>query len=1006
MYIVNIYIYIFYIFIYIYIFFFHCYKNIMKNFLINVLSNIFKERNEKKLKKFYNFIIKNKNSVYLNDDDVLYPLSTISYFLNYLENEVAYFTNSHKYSSKNGEEENKSFELEIADVKNNKSKKKLYFSNLKNFLNSSRKYSNLFFDVYLKYILLEKKGKINIKNYMYLFNSLCLLNYDEQKKNCKHIFEKALVEIITINEHYLNQKSLYKKENASLSTPIDSQKILELLTLINKHNTKLEKYEINFDLLNLFYLHLFNYLFHTNFFVINELIKSINMNNNLFIKNFKRTNIITFNRNKNEKKVINVNYKENKINIKELKLFYNFILMDSYNFLSIIFFLNKYNNYNYFIIKNKNEDISLNNIISIIEMQKMHIFNSLFYNPFSKNQKNIYESIKYKIRKEKNDDNLKTFQINEEKNTFLKRQDKKYNNNNDIFNRLNNKYLYKKVLYSTNLLNSSVNIMIWEVFSNKNMYFFKNKRIVNFLLFQNNIIKIKFLKFICFSLIKDFHILNYFNKNIYNHICIYKLCIFLQKKYNNIEFFQEIYIYNKFFEFILKFYISFLCANNISFLLFVYSKNNLQQQKKEEEEEKEKEKKNRLIKLINDEIIKRINKSSIELSKDENYNSYLNNSNTSCFIINNDDNNYEKNNDNYLINNDIYILSTPNNFNKYKNHLNINKRHLYNICNSYVKLDFCDENFIKIIENFTNENIHKLNNKDITAAVYFFSKINYKNKDILKNIMIHIENKIYNFHFNEIHLIFKSYFKLKFFFKESIINILNHLLIDIYTIYFIDHIRKKENYECEDKEFNKYFDFLEEFTKSINSLNSKKKILFTKKGGKLEIFIDNSTLIIKEKEIHKTFLKYKNYNSKEFVKNILNILYILSKYKIKKNVLYDSLYIFIKEKNNHLLHIFDWNNLILSHCKTNYNATYLDKYISEFYKILKEIKILNYKNISILISLCYQLQNMKIKNKILIFDFLISKIDINTLSSKHYNLLKISFQKINHKKSYLFVKNI
>ncbi|CRG99541.1 conserved Plasmodium protein, unknown function [Plasmodium relictum] len=980
----------------------------MKNFLINVLINIFKEKNEKKLKQFYNFVIKSKNSAYLNDDDLVYPLSTISYYLNYLENGVSYFT-SPIYSTENCEQENKYFKLTIIDdEKRNNNKKKIYFANLNKFLYFSKKYSNSFFDVYLKYILLEKKEKINIKNYIYLFNSLCLLNYDEQKKNCKSVFEKLIVEIIVINENYLNHKSNYKKENVSLSAPVDSQKLLELLTIINKHNIKLQKYQINFDILNLFYLHLFNYLFHTNFFIINEDINNINMNNSFFINTFKKNSLIKNNKDKNEKKIIDVNYNENKINIKELKSFYDVILMDAYSFLSTIFFLKKHNNYNYFILKNKNEYISLNNMLYEIDKRIISIFNYLFYRPYSINQKNIYETMKYKVRKEKNSDQLKMSQSVEKKNTFIKVQDKISSDNNN--NNMNCQFLFKKVFYSPYILNSNANVMAWEIFFDKNRYSFNEKQIVNFnfLFFQNNIIKIKFLNFIRFYLINDFHLLNYFNKSIYNHICIYKLYICLQKKYNNIDFSQEINIYNKFFEFILKFYISSLYTNNISFLLSVFSDNNLEQKKKE----KKKDRRNRLIKLINDEIIKRINKSFAALCKEEN-NNYLNHSNTNYFSISNDNNNYENNNNYYYFidndidfnNSDMNLFSIPNNFNKYASNLNINKRHIYNMCNSYIKLDFFDEKYIKIIETFTNENINKLNNKDITAIVYFFSKINYKNKDILKNIMTHIENKIYEFHFNEIHLIFKSYFKLKLFFKKSIMNILNHLLIDIYTIYYIDKIRNKENYENEKQKFNKYFDILENFIESINSLNIKKKIFFNKKGEQLEIFTSNSKFSVTEKELYKTFSKYINCRNKEFLRNILNILYILSKFKIKKNVLHDSLYICIKENNDNLLHIYDWNNLILSHCKANYNATYLDIYISKLHKLLSKIEILTYKDISILISLCFHLKDIKVKNKILIFNFLINKIDINTLSSKHYNLLKISFQKINHEKSYLFVKN-
>ncbi|EUR72180.1 hypothetical protein PFBG_02682 [Plasmodium falciparum 7G8] len=1112
----------------------------MKIFLTKIVENAFKRYDEKKIKQLFHFInhTKEKCNIHIKQEDVVHVISKYGIYINLLENYylTRNITNDNIYDSKSFynkcKEENF---INFMDIKTNqfininindkhniyhknhtlynhyyhgKQKKKkilidpyhnYHIINIKKFLYYSKLYFNSFFHMYFKSILKEtQSNKRNIKNDIYLFHSLCLLNYKEQKQISKYIFETMITNIIETNQYYLNHKRDIKPNTNNTKHlfndghPLCSNTLVELVTVINKHIDKMEMWGININIVQLLCLHLYNYVFHSTFFIINwkhgEMERETNgqMENDklkfcqvksdklkICQKNDKLNNVqVKFFQSKSdvEENVhvhdctpydssflgnlsnveiqINNDEETKEININELKLFYNCTFMDISNFVSIVYFLKKYYN-NAFFVRNKKwkHPIEGDHLMSLIDKRIVYIYSHIYVcnYPLSYLKRCIeWNCLKDKVKEKVGiEDNLdKTFNFinyNNIENKLIKKNNFLFFHKKEILYYYNN--IYSDITYS---LYSNTHLLMLKIYISDFDKLLKDTFQKKFVLFQYNMmIIINFVKFLCtICLRQNDDMFCHFNKIIYYHISYCKSLICLKKqndKYNHIN--DMMSVYYQFFEFLLKYYITFLCTNNLTFLLSFFS--DLFRQKGNKIKEL------KCVVLINEEIINRMKRNSL-------YMSYHKWDDESVLIVDTICDNKLYMDKLYV--DKLYVDKLCQFYNKelysdsYKkpfgmNSLNgrlknkiINKRHVYNICNSYIQLEYYDERFIRLVSAYTKLNLVKLNNKDITAVVYFFYKMKYKNIEIAGNIMTHIEKTFIQYNMNEIYIILKYYFELYNFLKKNISNILSHVFFYIFSCYYIDKFillddhyllcptdkedikKKKEKNEKEDILKRSHFlqhhnmnisHYIKELRNLFSSLNYKIHILYNEEIKSIEIQNnDNINYEINEKQINKILLNilmkgeknkegqtnifhYQIYKDKNFVKSILNILLLISKYKMKKQyMLYDMSYLtFIKQdKYNNMLHLYDWASLITSHCKIRYNPPYVEKYILIFYNILtkqdkkitQDIKNNDPNNnydkhycteqmVRLINSLCCHLKNMNLKNKVLIYNLLDKK---------------------------------
>ncbi|ETW30839.1 hypothetical protein PFFCH_01719 [Plasmodium falciparum FCH/4] len=1114
----------------------------MKIFLTKIVENAFKRYDEKKIKQLFHFInhTKEKCNIHIKQEDVVHVISKYGIYINLLENYylTRNITNDNIYDSKSFynkcKEENF---INFMDIKTNqfininindkhniyhknhtlynhyyhgKQKKKkilidpyhnYHIINIKKFLYYSKLYFNSFFHMYFKSILKEtQSNKRNIKNDIYLFHSLCLLNYKEQKQISKYIFETMITNIIETNQYYLNHKRDIKPNTNNTKHlfndghPLCSNTLVELVTVINKHIDKMEMWGININIVQLLCLHLYNYVFHSTFFIINwkhgEMERETNGQmendklkfcqvksdklkicqlkndklNNVQVKNDKLNNVqVKFFQSKSdvEENVhvhdctpydssflgnlsnveiqINNDEETKEININELKLFYNCTFMDISNFVSIVYFLKKYYN-NAFFVRNKKwkHPIEGDHLMSLIDKRIVYIYSHIYVcnYPLSYLKRCIeWNCLKDKVKEKVGiEDNLdKTFNFinyNNIENKLIKKNNFLFFHKKEILYYYNN--IYSDITYS---LYSNTHLLMLKIYISDFDKLLKDTFQKKFVLFQYNMmIIINFVKFLCtICLRQNDDMFCHFNKIIYYHISYCKSLICLKKqndKYNHIN--DMMSVYYQFFEFLLKYYITFLCINNLTFLLSFFS--DLFRQKGNKIKEL------KCVVLINEEIINRMKRNSL-------YMSYHKWDDESVLIVDTICDNKLYMDKLYV--DKLYVDKLCQFYNKelysdsYKkpfgmNSLNgrlknkiINKRHVYNICNSYIQLEYYDERFIRLVSAYTKLNLVKLNNKDITAVVYFFYKMKYKNIEIAGNIMTHIEKTFIQYNMNEIYIILKYYFELYNFLKKNISNILSHVFFYIFSCYYIDKFillddhyllcptdkedikKKKEKNEKEDILKRSHFlqhhnmnisHYIKELRNLFSSLNYKIHILYNEEIKSIEIQNnDNINYEINEKQINKILLNilmkgeknkegqtnifhYQIYKDKNFVKSILNILLLISKYKMKKQyMLYDMSYLtFIKQdKYNNMLHLYDWASLITSHCKIRYNPPYVEKYILIFYNILtkqdkkitQDIKNNDPNNnydkhycteqmVRLINSLCCHLKNMNLKNKV------------------------------------------
>ncbi|SOV76619.1 conserved Plasmodium protein, unknown function [Plasmodium sp. gorilla clade G3] len=1177
----------------------------MKIFLTKIVENAFKRNDQKKIKQLFHFIshTKKKCNIYIKQEDVVHVISKYGVYINFLENYylTRNITNDNMYDSKSFYNKCKDEKyINFMDIKTNqfinininnehniyhknqtlcnhyyyiKQKKKkilidpyhnYHIIKIKKFLYYSKLYFNSFFHIYFKSILNETQcNKRNIKNDIYLFHSLCLLNYKEQKQISKYIFETMITNIIETIQYYLNHNRDNKTNIHSTKHyfynghPLCSNTLVELVTVINKHIDKLEMCGININIIQLLCLHLFNYIFHSTFFIINwevgkmeretnvqvkndilrngqmkndilkngqvkndilkngqvknDILKNGQVKNDILKNGQVKNDILKNGQVKNDKlkicqvkndilnnvqvksdklkifqvqndklKICQVNFFQSKsyveenrhvhdytpydssfleelsnvdiqinndeekkeININELKLFYNSTFMDISNFVSIVYFLKKYYNNAFFVTNKKwKHPIGGDHLMSIIDKRIVYIYSHIYvcnyplsYLKSCIEWKYLKDKLKEKVTIEDNFD--KTFNFtnyNNIENELIKK------NNFLFFQKKEILYYYNKI-YSdiTYSLYSNTHLLMLKIYISQFHKLLKDTFQKNFVLFQYNmIIILKFVKFLSIIFLRQNDDMFYhFNKIIYYHISYWKSLLYLKEqndKYNHIN--DMMCVYYQFFEFLLKYYITFLCTNNLTFLLSFFS--DLFRQKGNKIKEL------KLVVLINEEIINRMKSNSFYISFNKWDDENVSIGDAIC--------------DNKLYVDKLYMDKLYQLYNKepysetyeksfgmhflndrLKNII-VNKRHVYNICNSYIQLDYYDERFIRLVSEYTKLYLVKLNNKDITAVVYFFYKMKYKNIEIAGNIMTLIERNLIQYNMTEIYIILKYYFELYNFLKKNKLNILSYVFFYIFSCYYIDkfilldehyllcftdkeEIKKKEKNEKEDILKRNYFlqhhnmdisFYIKELRNLFSSLNYKINILYNEQNKSIEIQNnDNINYEINEKQINKILLNilmkgeknkqgktniyyYQIYKDKNFVKSILNILLLLSKYKMKKQyMLYDMSYLtFIKQdKYNNMLHVYDWASLITSHCKLKYNPPYVEKYILIFYNILtkqnKKIIIDNINNdpnhnydnhyctehmVSVINSLCCHLKNMNLKNKVLIYNLLDKK---------------------------------
>ncbi|SBT35535.1 apicoplast ribosomal protein S6, putative (RPS6) [Plasmodium ovale wallikeri] len=319
----------------------------MITFLVNALTNTFKERNAKKIKLLYDFILKKKSGIYVKESDVVYALSVFSQNVSALERELRSSADlpTHGFTTFRRKEVDDSGKV-VSSGSGSGSRGPagrrwerhgeaavasggLPCADLRHFLYLSKAYTNNFLDIYLRRILSQenekkKKNIICVKNCIYLLNSICTLGYDEQRDNCNKLFKRTLTRVMLIHRARCSTTyNVVNEENA-----LNSHTVVELLTVINKNASKLKRWGVDFRLFRLFCLNLINYLFHSNVFIIGNL-----------CENEAEKEDVPYSTPKN---IVKCDLSEGKINMENVIAFYKNELMDVYNYVSIILFLKRY----------------------------------------------------------------------------------------------------------------------------------------------------------------------------------------------------------------------------------------------------------------------------------------------------------------------------------------------------------------------------------------------------------------------------------------------------------------------------------------------------------------------------------------------------------------------------------------------------------------------------------------------------------------------------------------
>ncbi|CAD2103280.1 hypothetical protein YYG_02867 [Plasmodium vinckei petteri] len=948
----------------------------MKNVVLRFVNTICKERDEIKLKRFYNLILQNKNIKYFNLNDIAYPISSICLFINFLEkkNTINYINNGHENCK------SKYSDIHTISVKNNTCFKKKDFNKfqkkqcnnyendeslscsfpttttdneikIKNFIYFGKKYSISFFNEYLKYVLircrkeykqnqiLEKKViknciiqnvKIeNVNSFLHMFNAICVLQNGVYDKTGGALFRLTLKKVIqTIHLNNLENEKKEESEQNEKVKIVDSQTVVEVLTIMNKHRNVANQCFANSNLFNLFYFSLINYVMCKNFITINDSLLD------------------------NKRRAVLTSVSRICIPTNDIKKYYKKkIFLDIHNYIAILSFLKKYEYifqiYNFQNFSDTKDDVVGYTWDSISSTKvKQRIYEKLIDIFFSvlkldcKNQTTKHTSIIKLVT------------------------------------------LFPQYFYKTLNNKSDINI---------------NKIII-----QNNWLIAKQINTLSYFLFRDNYI-NYFNLNIYNHISFFNTLKKCESCNNKTLIENQLSLYKHFFMFIFKYYIPFLYTNNIIYFLSTFT-NQIKNCSKEE-----KKYIFTIINIINNEVIKRAQMYGITnifpSVYQTNYTNFSDNYNE--YIIKYD--NYRKW-INYTPNANIFYNNLTKDNQIFFHFFKIYKRHLFNICNAYSNLKFATNMFIKMVDNFIESNLESMNTKDITALIYYYNKINYKNNETLKSVMKYIQTNIYQYEIAQVHTILYGFFKLGTDLSTDLTtHTFTYLLMYIMAMDYIDtnsyNIYKKKftNNLCTILTINEtkcVQNFVKYISTFLNSYNYNDCIILQPTQDLLKVTIkEGPTFFISNSDIYKIIYFYKEMGKEEFfyenmekiqhkkidnIYNILNILNLLSKYKVKNNIiLYDIFYLHILQKNkyNKFVKINDWINIIIGYSKlANYNPHYINKCIehicdSTILSNCEDKNKINKKDILLLKYLYNHLKKIKLSNYTLIQN-IISKWDL------------------------------
>ncbi|CAD2090534.1 conserved Plasmodium protein, unknown function [Plasmodium vinckei brucechwatti] len=934
----------------------------MKNVVLRFVNSICKEKDEIKLKRFYNLILQNKNIKYFNLNDIAYPISSICIFINFLEKK-----NTKNYIN-NGYENCKSkySDIHTISVKNNTCFKKKNFKKfqkkqctnyekdeplpcpfptitpdneikIKNFIYFGTKYSISFFNEYLKYVLIRcrkecKQNQIlakkltenciiqNIKiehvdSFLHMFNAICVLQNGIYNKNGGALFRltlKKLIQAIHLNN--------LENEKVKIA---DSQTVVEVLTIMNKHRNVASQCSTNSNLFNLFYFNIINYVMCKNVITINDSPLD------------------------NKRRAVLTSVSRICIPINDIRKYYKKkIFLDIHNYIAILSFLKKYE-YIFQIYNFQNFNGTKDPVVSCT------------WDSISSTE------VKQQIYEKLIDIFLSVLKLD------CKNQTAKHASIIKLIT-LFPQYFYK-------ILNNKSDININKIIIRNNWLIAKQINTLSYFLFRDNYI-------------------NYFNLNIYNHISFFNTLKKCETCNNKTLIEDQLSLYKHFFMFIFKYYIPFLYTNNIIYFLSTFT----DQIKKYSQEEK----KNifTIINIINTEIIKRAQMYGI----------------TNMFpsVYQTNYTNFSENYNEYIIKYDNYrkwMNYTPNttnfNINLTKDNqiffhfFKIYKRHLFNICNAYSNLKFATNTFIKMLDNFVESNLESMDTKDITALIYYYNKINYKKNETLKSVMKYIQTNIYQYEIAQVHTILYGFFKLNTDLSTDLTtHTFTYLLMYIMTMDYID----TNSYNIYKKKFTNNLsttlttnetrcveNFVKYISTFLNSYNYNDCIILQPTQDLLKVTVkEESTFFISNSDIYKIIYFYKEMEKKkkiyenmkkiDNIHNILNILNLLSKYKVKNNIiLYDLFYLHIlqKKKYNKFVKINDWVNIIIGYSKlANYNPYYINKCIehicdSTILNNCENKNKINKKDILLLKYLYNHLKKIKLTNYTLIQN-VISKWDL------------------------------
>ncbi|GAW80392.1 hypothetical protein, conserved [Plasmodium gonderi] len=939
----------------------------MKTFLLNSVNNIFKRKSEKYLKQFFKFILRKEHIENIQTDDVvLYPLSTLCIYLTHLDDAVASSFGPFEGPNVTPEPGENQHLIYKYGMNSKARESQPPPDELKQFLLISKAHTSTFFEAYMKHFLFSKRheAKLNLRSCTYLLNALCLLNYEDHKNHRKWLFERLMKEFIYGYHAYLRKigtkHQLDQVQNSQMGNLtnnfLNCQILVESLTVINKHISKLKTYDLkNVHLFHVFYLNVINYLFACEtFHTSGELPQEFCAKHRTGESEQPPCVVLT---NHIDEKCVNIN---------RIKQFYQLVLLDMHNFFSIALFLKKYEESVYHLdfycaqestvssdgsspeqgcsgsdpIRGdpvRSDPIRGDYIRAMINRTIVHIYLNLFYGTPSGREDQRGEGHKSLHCDEGNTTKRCNWRTNSSVTKEL------HINNKHTHSRKKKFMNEKSALLSHDLaearkknprmeilnMSASYLLQMWNNFYDEFDQLYKGGKInINFVIFQNGMNMVRFLNTLSFSILStDIHACDHFNKNLYNHMSNFKLFIKLKKTSTDTSILNAaIYTYIQLFLFILNFYISLVCTNTLVSLLSCFSQIGLTHTK----EGKRTIRCSILpIRLINEEIISRSYECVVDLHKGHPYE-------RKKLLL-------------------LHPMSSIHGISPTST--SVNRRHLFNLCNIYGKLNFYHVSFVELIENVIITELPHLDKKDILALIYFLNRMfslttrktnstthNQTNSqsrsgspsltqglrlrhDVLLHLLRNIEPNIIRFQMSEIHLILKTLlsFSRKYtdpdlFLSTFADTLLHHVVLRTLVMWSVRQSYEKFHVEKSQVEIESYAkgtpssmhgkervdrtDFkktIQEFSKMIRLSRSSNKTYLKKTGDVLQVHEGNSSFSIKENEMFNIYSSLLETDRRittpilnTLMRDFVNILSVVTKLNMKKYIpLFDVLYLFI-----------------------------------------------------------------------------------------------------------------